>query len=112
MAEKSFLDIVKRLRGEDNYEGDQYGGATCADGRGLPIGSARNFMFATGIECSYPTIDQGRVRRDELEECGHYQLWREDLQLVKALGLKVLRYGLPYHQIHLGANKYDWSFAD
>ena len=28
--------------------------------------SAR-FMFATGIECSYPTIDHGRWRRDELD---------------------------------------------
>ena len=34
------------------------------------------------------------------------------MQLVKDLGLKVLRYGLPYHRIHLGIGKYDWSFAD
>jgi beta-glucosidase/6-phospho-beta-glucosidase/beta-galactosidase len=69
-------------------------------------------MFATGIECSYPTIDHGRLRRDELEECGHYERWREDLALVKKLGLKVLRYGLPYHRIHGGPGAYDWSFAD
>jgi len=30
------------------------------------------FMFATGIECSAPTIQNGRVRRDLLEECRHY----------------------------------------
>lgn len=69
-------------------------------------------MFATGIECSYPTIDNGRVRRDELEECGHYRYWREDLNLVKQLGLKVLRYGLPCYKVHLGPGKFDWSFAD
>src|SRR4051812_34940249 len=108
----SFLDIIKRVRGSDNYSGDEYGGATGSDGSGLPTGSAGNFMFATGIECSYPKFDNGRIRRDELEECGHYKYWREDLQLVKDLGLKVLRYGLPYYKIHLGPDKYDWEFAD
>ncbi|MGL5005258.1 MAG: family 1 glycosylhydrolase, partial [Casimicrobium sp.] len=63
-------------------------------------------------ECSYPTINQGRLRRDLLAECGHYQHWRKDLQLVKQLGLKVLRYGLPYHLTHVGPDQYDWSFTD
>jgi beta-glucosidase/6-phospho-beta-glucosidase/beta-galactosidase len=69
-------------------------------------------MFATGIECSNPTVDNGRVRRDLLAECGHYERWREDLGLIKELGLKVVRYGLPYYRMHLGADRYDWSFAD
>ncbi|MCY7321441.1 MAG: family 1 glycosylhydrolase, partial [Phormidesmis sp. CAN_BIN36] len=60
----------------------------------------------------YPTIDHGKTRRDELEECHHYQHWQKDLHLVKDLGLNVLRYGLPYHRIHLDAGRYDWSFAD
>ena len=112
MAQNSFLDIIKRVRGKSNYAGDQFGGAAGSDGSGLPTGHAGNFMFATGIECSNPTIEHGRVRRDQLEECGHYTHWREDLRLVKALGLKVLRYGLPYHRTHLGPGQYDWSFAD
>ena len=37
------------------------------------------FFFATGIENSYPTIPTGR-RVDEMEKCGHYKLWREDLE--------------------------------
>ena len=69
-------------------------------------------MFATGVECSNPTIDHGRTRRDQLEECGHYTHWKEDLRLVRELGLRVLRYGLPYHKTHLGPGRYDWSFAD
>lgn len=109
---EGFLDIIKRVRGDNDYAGDQFGGAAGSDGSGLPTGSARNFMFATGIECSNPTIDNGRTRRDLLEECGHYAYWREDLRLVKELGLKVLRYGLPYHKTHLGPGKYDWEFAD
>src|SRR5690606_18572080 len=83
-----------------------------SDGSGLPTGDPGNFMFATGIECSYPTIDNGRTRRDLLEECGHYTHWKRDLELVRELGLKVLRYGLPYYSIHRGPGNYDWSFAD
>ncbi|MBD2723004.1 family 1 glycosylhydrolase [Hymenobacter armeniacus] len=109
---KAFLTHIKEKYGDGNYAGDEFGGARGHDGRGLPTGLPNNFMFATGIECSNPTIDHGRTRRDLLEECGHYERWREDLALVKGLGLKVLRYGLPYHKTHLGPGKYDWEFAD
>src|SRR5690348_185764 len=69
-----------------------------------------DFAFATGIECSNPTIVDPagkRIRRDELAETGHYERFREDLQLVKELGTPVLRYGLPNHLIHLGPDKFD-----
>ena len=112
VPQQDFLEIIKRTRGDDNYAGDEFGGAAGASGQGLPTGHPRDFMFATGIECSYPTIQNGRVRRDELEECGHYEHWKEDLNLVKELGLKVLRYGFPYYRTHLGPGKYDWSFTD
>ncbi|MDQ2753762.1 MAG: family 1 glycosylhydrolase, partial [Bacteroidota bacterium] len=62
--------------------------------------------------CSYPTIHHGKLRRDQLDECGHYKHWRKDIHLVRDMGLKVLRYGLPYYNIHLAPHKYDWSFAD
>ena len=112
MKQKSFLDIIKKKYGDSNYSGDEHGGARGQSGNGLPNGSQQNFMFATGIECSYPTIDHGKTRRDLLDECGHYKFWKKDLELVKGLGLKVLRYGLPYYKIHLGPGRYDWSFAD
>ncbi len=115
-TKKSFLDIVKKKHGASDYAGDQYGGAGGSDGSGLPDSYAGNFLFATGIECSYPTIKsrngRGKTRRDLLEECGHYKRWKEDFDLVKDMGLKVLRYGLPYHTIHKGPGKFDWSFAD
>lgn len=112
MMKTCFLDFVRRKFKNDDYAGDEFGGAAGSDGSGLPTGSAGNFLFATGIECSYPTIENGRVRRDQLAECGHYERWREDLALVKELGLRVLRYGLPYYRIHLGPGRYDWEFAD
>jgi beta-glucosidase/6-phospho-beta-glucosidase/beta-galactosidase len=69
-------------------------------------------MFATGIECSYPTIDGGRWRLDQLDATGHYRHWRRDLELVRELGLRYLRYGPPLYRIFLGPEKYDWSFMD
>ena len=70
------------------------------------------FMFATGIECSYPTINGGRWRIDQLAETKHYANWRRDLELVRELGLRYLRYGPPLHLIFLAPGKYDWAFMD
>jgi beta-glucosidase/6-phospho-beta-glucosidase/beta-galactosidase len=73
---------------------------------------APNFLFATGIENSNPTIQGGRVRVDELAKCGHYDKWSLDFDLVDELGIRVLRYGPPIHRTWLGEGHYDWSFAD
>ncbi|UOQ72581.1 family 1 glycosylhydrolase [Hymenobacter cellulosilyticus] len=76
---------------------------------------ANKFMFATGIENSYPTIllPNGQEKRvDELEKAKHYDNWRRDFELVKEMGIEFLRYGPPYYKTHLGPDKYDWEFTD
>ena len=73
------------------------------------------FMFATGIEGSYPTIPgrDGSVRRvDQFAASGHYGRWREDFALVRQLGIDFLRYGPPLYRAHVAPGRYDWSFAD
>ena len=73
------------------------------------------FLFGTGIENSYPTIqlpDGQEKRVDEMTKSGHYQRWRDDFALVQELGIEYLRYGPPYYATHLGPDRYDWSFAD
>ena len=70
------------------------------------------FMFATGIENSAPTINNGKTRIDEMESCGHYKRWQEDFALVEEMGISFLRYGVPLHKVFTGPNTYDWSFAD
>jgi beta-glucosidase/6-phospho-beta-glucosidase/beta-galactosidase len=72
----------------------------------------RKFIFATGIENSSPTINNGRKRIDEFEKCSHYEHWQKDFDLVKEMGIDFLRYGPPIHITYLGPGKYDWSFAD
>ena len=73
--------------------------------------SAPPFLFATGIENSYPTIASG-VRIDQMEKCGHYARWEEDFELVRALGLNALRYGPPYYRTHVAPDRYEWDSAD
>jgi beta-glucosidase/6-phospho-beta-glucosidase/beta-galactosidase len=77
-------------------------------GRDNPHG----FLFATGIECSYPTIDNGRWRRDELESTFHYRRWQQDFDLCRKIGITHLRYGPPLHLVFTGPGKYDWSWVD
>lgn len=69
-------------------------------------------MFATGIENSIPRIQNGRIRVDQMEACGHYHQWSRDFDLVEDLGLGYLRYGPPLHTTLLGPDRYDWDFAD
>jgi beta-glucosidase/6-phospho-beta-glucosidase/beta-galactosidase len=70
------------------------------------------FLFATGIENSSPTIRGGRTRVDEMEKCGHYDLWETDFDRVEEIGARVLRYGLPLYRVWRGRSDYDWSFSD
>src|SRR5437899_4376752 len=73
------------------------------------------FMFATGIENSYPVISgsDGKPQRvDEMEKCGHYQRWREDYALVRAMGLRYLRWGPPYYSVHTAPGQFDWAWTD
>ena len=71
-------------------------------------------MFATGIENSYPTINQRPdVRVDEMEKCGHYEHWRDGLRPAsRSSASSYLRYGPPIHRTYLGPGQYDWEFAD
>jgi len=77
--------------------------------------SGNRFMFATGIENSYPTIllPDGRTKRvDEMEKTCHYKNWEQDFLLCKEIGIEFLRYGPPYFSVHTAPGKYDWSFTD
>jgi beta-glucosidase/6-phospho-beta-glucosidase/beta-galactosidase len=73
------------------------------------------FLFATGIENSYPVVsgkNGADLRVDQMAKCGHYERWKEDFKLTRSVGLHYLRYGPPYYSTHTGPGKYDWDFAD
>jgi beta-glucosidase/6-phospho-beta-glucosidase/beta-galactosidase len=80
-----------------------------------PVRSERRpggFMFATGIECSYPTIEQGRWRRDEMDSTRHYSMWQHDFLLAREIGITHIRYGPPLHLIFEGPGRYNWDYCD
>lgn len=68
------------------------------------------FMFATGIENSYPMVRGKRI--DEMAKCRHYDHWQADFAAVEDLGICYLRYGPPIHTTWLGDGRYDWGFTD
>ena len=69
------------------------------------------FLFATGIENSYPTISTGN-RIDQMAKSGHYTRYAEDFALVREMGIGALRYGPAYYRTHSGPDRFDWSSAD
>ncbi len=77
--------------------------------------AGNNFMFATGIENSYPTIrlPNGKTKRvDEMAKTGHYAQWETDFGLLTELGIEYLRYGPPYFSTHTAPGQFDWAFTD
>jgi beta-glucosidase/6-phospho-beta-glucosidase/beta-galactosidase len=70
------------------------------------------FMFATGVECSYPTIENGRWRRDEMDSTRHYEMWQRDFELAREIGITHIRYGPPLHLIFEGPGRYAWDYID
>ncbi len=74
--------------------------------------NASGFMFATGIECSYPTIDHGRWRRDEMDGTRHYEMWQQDFELARAIGITHIRYGPPLHLVYEGPGRFNWDYVD
>ncbi|HET7028069.1 MAG TPA: hypothetical protein VFI28_10310 [Candidatus Limnocylindrales bacterium] len=69
------------------------------------------FAVTTGIECSAPLI-AGGMRRDELRLTGHWERYAEDAALISSLGLRAVRYGIPFHLVARDPGRLDWSWTD
>lgn len=74
---------------------------------------AEDFLWATGIENTFvPQTRPGHRALDEYELMGHYEHWREDLSLTKEIGLKAIRWGVPWYKVEPEEGKFDWSWTD
>jgi beta-glucosidase/6-phospho-beta-glucosidase/beta-galactosidase len=70
---------------------------------------ADRFLWGVGIESS--TLPHLGV--DQFEWTQHNRRWRDDLRLVReALGVRSLRYAIPWHYIEPEPGRFDWSLAD
>ena len=70
------------------------------------------FMFASGVECSYPRLEAGRWRLDEMQATAHDRYWPQDLTQAVELGLSHLRYGPRLPLTYPARGRFDWSTAD
>jgi len=76
--------------------------------------SPQSFLWATGIEDTFitdPWPGTGRTL-DEYELTQHYTQWKTDLKLISEIGVKTIRYGLPWHRINPARDKWDWGWTD
>src|ERR1041385_5211881 len=69
----------------------------------------QQFVWGAGIECSFlPHLDV-----DQFQWTQHNRYWREDLKLAREeLGIKYLRYALPWHVLEPEPGKFNWQMAD
>jgi hypothetical protein len=64
--------------------------------------------FLTGFESTYlPGHDV-----DVLRLTRHDERWHDDLRLVRDLGIRRLRYPIPWHRIEATRGRYDWGWLD
>ena len=79
----------------------------------MPGPAPEDFIWAGGIEDTFvPQTRPGHRALDEYELIGHYDHWREDLALAKALGLRALRWGVPWYRVEPEQGKFDWRWID
>jgi beta-glucosidase len=72
------------------------------------------FWWLAGIEDTFITAPSPRTGRtlDEYELTEHYQRWREDLDLFAELGVRRVRYGIPWHRVNPAPGVWDFSSVD
>ena len=70
--------------------------------------ASTDFQWMTGFECAaFP-----QVGTDELEQTEHLRWFASDLVRVRDTGVRVIRYGIPWHIVNPRPHVYDWSWTD
>jgi beta-glucosidase len=72
------------------------------------------FHWLAGIEDTFITAPSPRTGRtlDEYELTEHYQRWRSDMDLFAELGVRYVRYGIPWHRVNPAPGVWDFTAAD
>lgn len=74
----------------------------------------RDFLWATGIEDTFVAQTRRRGERvlDEYALTQHYRHWRADLQLAAGLGVRAIRYGIPWYKVNPAPGVFEWGWVD
>jgi beta-glucosidase/6-phospho-beta-glucosidase/beta-galactosidase len=72
------------------------------------------FEWLSGIEDTFITAPSPKTGRhlDEYELTEHYTRWRGDVKLLAELGVRSVRYGIPWHRIHPSRDRWEFRWAD
>jgi beta-glucosidase len=72
------------------------------------------FHWLAGIEDTFITAPSPKTGRtlDEYELTGHYERWGGDLELFAELGVRAVRYGIPWHRVNPARDRWDFGWAD
>jgi beta-glucosidase len=73
-----------------------------------------DFEWAVGIEDTFighPSGTRARVL-DEYQLVDHYRRWRSDLELVASLGVRSMRYGVPWYRVNPEPGRWSWQWVD
>jgi beta-glucosidase len=79
----------------------------------LPGPGPEDFLWVTGIEDTFvPQARPGQRPLEEYQLMGHYEHWREDLALARELGVRAIRWGIPWYRVEPFPGEFDWSWTD
>jgi len=72
-----------------------------------------SFLWATGIEDTFiPHARPGLRALDEYDLTQHYKLWKQDFDLVTEIGVKAVRWGIPWYRVQPAPDRWDWEWTD
>ena len=80
----------------------------------MSLAGSDAFAWALGIEDTFIPQVAARTGRilDEYELTGHYGRWREDLGRIRDLGVRTIRWGIPWYRVQPEPDRFDWSWTD
>jgi beta-glucosidase/6-phospho-beta-glucosidase/beta-galactosidase len=72
------------------------------------------WTWAVGIEDTFIGHPAGRRARilDEYELIDHYGQWKTDIDLIASLGVRCVRYGVPWYRVNPAPGAWDWEWLD
>lgn len=74
----------------------------------------REWTWAVGIEDTFIGHPGGKRARvlDEYALIDHYGQWKADIDLIASLGVRAMRYGVPWYRVNPAPGEWDWEWLD
>ncbi len=77
------------------------------------LASPGSFVWALGIEDTFiPQLAPGGRVLDEYVLTQHDRFWRDDLRRIADVGVRHLRYGIPWYRVNPAPGEWDWRWTD